>query len=103
MINATVIYHREDGVWWAEAPQADGWSAAADTYAELSSLVREGLEFYFETTDLRIDERLEDGAALTSVPTFGGTAKTTLDARRTVKGFGFGSVPSHGFAAAGSL
>lgn len=35
----TVLYHREDGVWWAESPEVAGLSAAADGLAEVRRLV----------------------------------------------------------------
>lgn len=45
MKQARVIYHRAPESMWAESPDAPGWTAAATTLAELTNLVREGLEF----------------------------------------------------------
>ncbi|OII37102.1 hypothetical protein BIU98_16750 [Curtobacterium sp. MMLR14_010] len=65
MNSVTVVYHREDGAWWAESADAAGWTAAADTFAALQDLVRESLAFHFETEDIKIEEKLDDGAVLT--------------------------------------
>lgn len=40
-----VVYHREVDGWWAESPDVEGWSAAADSFPELEALVFEGLVF----------------------------------------------------------
>ena len=40
-----VIYHEESDGWWAESPQVEGWSAAGDTYEEVSELAAEGIPF----------------------------------------------------------
>lgn len=45
MEQITVRIHHDDGVWWAESPSLPGFSSAADSLAELRSLVREGIEF----------------------------------------------------------
>lgn len=43
-----VIYHLEEGSWWAESPDLKGWLAAADTYEEIVELVEEGVPFALE-------------------------------------------------------
>jgi predicted RNase H-like HicB family nuclease len=43
-----VIYHLEEGSWWAESPDLKGWTAAADTYEEIVELVEEGIPFALE-------------------------------------------------------
>jgi predicted RNase H-like HicB family nuclease len=45
MRRITVDYHREGSSWWAESVDLPGFSAAADTRAELEDLVREGVDF----------------------------------------------------------
>jgi predicted RNase H-like HicB family nuclease len=45
MDSVRVIYHHEDGTWWAESPDVEGWSAAGDTYAEVRALAVEGIPF----------------------------------------------------------
>ncbi|HMB53841.1 MAG TPA: type II toxin-antitoxin system HicB family antitoxin [Thermoanaerobaculia bacterium] len=40
-----VIYHHEDGGWWAESPDVPRWYAAGDTYAEVAELAAEGIPF----------------------------------------------------------
>jgi predicted RNase H-like HicB family nuclease len=43
-----VIYHHEEGGWWAESPDIKGWTAVADTYEEIVKLVEEGVPFALE-------------------------------------------------------
>jgi predicted RNase H-like HicB family nuclease len=43
-----VIYHHEEGGWWAESPDLKGWTAVADTWEELVKLVEEGISFALE-------------------------------------------------------
>ena len=43
-----VTYHDEGSSWWAESPDVDGYSAAADSLAELVRLVHEGLPFLMD-------------------------------------------------------
>lgn len=50
-----VIYHREEGGWWAESPDVEGWTAVADTYEEIVKLVEEGIPFALERDDALID------------------------------------------------
>lgn len=40
-----VIYHHEDGCWWAESPDIKGWFAAGDTFSEIVKLAEEGVPF----------------------------------------------------------
>ncbi|MGH3802178.1 MAG: type II toxin-antitoxin system HicB family antitoxin [Pseudonocardiaceae bacterium] len=44
----SVLFHHEDGKWWAEAPDVPDYVAGANTLNELKTLVREGLEFRLE-------------------------------------------------------
>jgi predicted RNase H-like HicB family nuclease len=45
METVRVIYHHEADGWWAESPDVEGWSAAAETYAEVAKLAEEGIPF----------------------------------------------------------
>jgi len=40
-----ILYHREARGWWAESPDIDGWSAAAETYDEVRRLAEDGIPF----------------------------------------------------------
>lgn len=42
---ARIIYHREVDGWWAESPDVEGWSAAADTCTEVRQLAMDGVWF----------------------------------------------------------
>lgn len=44
----SVVFHHEDGRWWAEAPDVPDYVAGANTLDELRALVKEGLEFRLE-------------------------------------------------------
>jgi predicted RNase H-like HicB family nuclease len=54
MVTARVIYHLEDGAWWAESPDVRGWSAAADDLVDLHRLVEEGVAFALERDDVTV-------------------------------------------------
>lgn len=43
-----VIYHHEEGSWWAESPDLKGWIAAANTFEEIVELAEEGVPFALE-------------------------------------------------------
>jgi len=48
MTEFTVLYHHEDGLWWAETPQLEEFVAGANTLPELQVRVCEGLAFFTE-------------------------------------------------------
>jgi predicted RNase H-like HicB family nuclease len=51
-----VIYHDETPHgWWAESPDVKGWSAAADSYAEIRQLAEDGVRFALERNDVVIE------------------------------------------------
>lgn len=45
METVRVIYHHEHDGWWAESPDIEGWSAAADSYPEVVKLTEQGIAF----------------------------------------------------------
>lgn len=60
-----VEYHHEDGSWWAESSDVQGFTAAGATFAEVRELTAEGVEFYLDGEAFALEEHL-DGARLTS-------------------------------------
>jgi len=61
----TVVYHREDGSWWAESEQMAGFSAVGDTFADVAGFVREGVARFVERPgSVLLVEELDDGAVL---------------------------------------
>lgn len=42
---AKIIYHEEDGTWWAESPQFPDFFAAGDSFDECRKLVSDGLRW----------------------------------------------------------
>jgi predicted RNase H-like HicB family nuclease len=51
MMTARVIYHYEDGSWWAESPDVPRWSAAGETFNEVRKLAEEGIPFATQEED----------------------------------------------------
>ncbi len=56
-----VIYHHEDDGWWAESPDVERWTAAADSYADLVKLVEEGVRFALERDDVEVEHYVPVG------------------------------------------
>jgi len=63
MRTVTVVYHLEDGSWWAEADDVPGFVAGADTFDETRARVHEGLEFDLGEP-VEVDERFDDEATV---------------------------------------
>jgi hypothetical protein len=51
---ARVIYHYEDGSWWAESPEVPGWSATGATFAEVRGLAADGIPWSTERPDWQL-------------------------------------------------
>lgn len=66
MKRVRAIYHQDGESWWAESPDAPGWSAAADDLDELRRVAREGLHFFLDEEVIVLDD--------TTVPVVGGNA-----------------------------
>lgn len=47
-IKVRMVFHFEDGSWWADSEDVPGYYAGAGTLKELRERVREGLEFHLE-------------------------------------------------------
>ena len=60
-----IVYHHEDGIWWAESDNMPGFYAAGNTFGEVRKNVRSGVDFYFDDGLPRVlEEYTEDGAVL---------------------------------------
>lgn len=59
-----VIYHHEDDGWWAESPDVERWTAAADSYAALVKLAEEGIPFALEREDVELEHFVPAGEAV---------------------------------------
>lgn len=55
-MTVTIIYHREADGWWAESPDAPGYTAAAPSFTEARDQARTGLGFHLERDDLEFTE-----------------------------------------------
>ncbi|MEE6273543.1 type II toxin-antitoxin system HicB family antitoxin [Georgenia sp. MJ206] len=62
MALAHVVYHNEDGAWWAQSPTVPNFTAAASTLDELRELTREGIAFYLEDDEVELLEERADGS-----------------------------------------
>lgn len=49
MTRARIVLHYEDGSWWAESPDLDGFTVVAPTLRELQVAVREAAAFHLES------------------------------------------------------
>lgn len=60
-----IVYHRDEGAWWADSPDMPGFSAVGDTFDDTRKLALENIPFYFDGNrpDI-VDERMENGASL---------------------------------------
>ena len=56
MVEIAVIYHEEDGLWWADSEQVPGWAAGGNSREEVRERVLEGLPFFLDD-DVVIDEQ----------------------------------------------
>ncbi|MBX6391227.1 MAG: DUF1902 domain-containing protein [Frankia sp.] len=61
MDEIAVVYHEEDGLWWAESGDVPGWAAGGDSLTQVRERVRDGLRFFLGRDDIAIDERLPTG------------------------------------------
>ncbi|MFT9007946.1 MAG: hypothetical protein ABF489_00390 [Bifidobacterium sp.] len=67
MKDVTIVYHHEDGVWWAESAEVPEFSAAADTFGEIRKLALEGIDFTLDGTPTSIREKMDDGSYVPSI------------------------------------
>jgi predicted RNase H-like HicB family nuclease len=66
MRTVVVVYHHEEGQWWAESPESglEGFVAGGPTLDEARHQAQEGLEFYLKAR-VRIDERFDSSSIVT--------------------------------------
>lgn len=43
-----IVYHYEDGTWWAESVDLPGWTAVASTADDIRNQVREAIDFFID-------------------------------------------------------
>jgi len=76
MRQIAVTYHQEQGSWWAESDDLDGYTAAANSFSDLRQLVIEGVDFYVNGEPHVLAERLESGADLLGPASRAGGSRT---------------------------
>jgi predicted RNase H-like HicB family nuclease len=62
MHEVAVTYHHDESSWWADSKDLDGYTAVANSLAELRPLVADGVAFYLGDEPHVISERLDSGA-----------------------------------------
>lgn len=84
-----IVYHRDEGAWWADSPDMPGFSAVGDTFDDTRKLALEDIPFYFDGNrpDI-VDERMENGASLMpgSVMFFPRPADSRIEVKRNGDG-----------------
>lgn len=61
----TIVYHRDEGIWWADSPDMPGFSAVGDDFATTRNLAREDVPFFFDdSVPTDISEKMENGASV---------------------------------------
>jgi predicted RNase H-like HicB family nuclease len=55
-----VRYHFEEDSWWADSPDIEGYSAAADSFDEVRAQVREGMPFFLGEAAAIVEEGVPD-------------------------------------------
>lgn len=87
-----IVYHRDEGAWWADSPDMPGFSAVGDTFDDTRKLALEDIPFYFDGNrpDI-VDERMENGASLMpgSVMFFPRPTESRIEVKRNGDGIGF--------------
>lgn len=69
MNQVTVTYHHEEGQWWAEALELEGFTVVGRSFAEVQQLVSEGVAFYLNDAPFSLVELLDSGATLVGATT----------------------------------
>ena len=86
-----IVYHRDEGAWWADSPDMPGFSAVGDTFDDTRKLALEDIPFYFDGNrpDI-VDERMENGASLMpgSVMFFPRPSESRIEVKRNGDGIG---------------
>jgi predicted RNase H-like HicB family nuclease len=67
MRTVVVVYHHEEGQWWAESPEPglEGFVVGGPTLDEARHRAQDGLEFYLDEGRIRIDERFDSSSIVT--------------------------------------
>ena len=55
-----VIYHYEDGSWWAESPDVERWTAGGASYDEVRKLAEDGVRFALDREDVEVEHYLPE-------------------------------------------
>ena len=62
MLNVHEHYRLEDGVWWADSPDVEGFYAGGESYEEARANVERALPWALERDDVRMEHVLSAAA-----------------------------------------
>lgn len=71
-----VIYHCEEGSWWAESPDLPAFSAVAEDLRTLRKRVKEGIEYY-TGSEAELEEQQVDGTPVRDLRIIGSGLAST--------------------------
>jgi hypothetical protein len=84
MSTVTVVYHHEEGSWWAESDDLPGFSAVGSSFDEVERLVREAVhDESVIPAPVDLVEELDDGSLIikeAAVLPFSGARLASSDA-----------------------
>ena len=85
MRHTHVVMHYEDGSWWADSPDLEGFTVVAPTLAALQVAVRGALAFHLDTDEPVLVAESMAGAQsagdATWVPRSGGSSDQRMETR----------------------
>lgn len=62
--SATVVYHHEDGTWWADSVDVPGFTVVERSLAALRTAVQSALPFFLDEPDVVVLEMNADGSVV---------------------------------------
>lgn len=68
MRTVRVVYHNQDGYWWADSVDVEGFTAVGTDLPALRARVRDGLTAYLDGPPFRIVERTSTEPQHRSMP-----------------------------------
>lgn len=71
MIEVRVDYHHEDGTWWADSPDLEGWVAGGETLEQARQQVHEGLRFFLDDEVELLEGEVDHPVVVSHVVTSG--------------------------------
>jgi Uncharacterized conserved protein len=65
MTTINLVIHHDEGTWWAESPDLEGFTVVAASLSELRFTVRDAVAFHFDSDDpVDVCEFITDDSAI---------------------------------------